>query len=66
MTGQYKASSGSEISLGATNVPIGSVVVTAGGVTLVENTDYTVNYTMGVVTIVNQRSIIDAGTSVSS
>ncbi len=64
MTGQYKASSGSEISLGATNVPRGSVVVTAGGVTLVENTDYTVNYTMGVVTIVNQ-SIIDAGTSVS-
>ncbi|MFA6872941.1 MAG: cell surface protein SprA, partial [Bacteroidaceae bacterium] len=64
LTGQYKASSGSEISLGATNVPRGSVVVTAGGVTLVENTDYTVNYTMGVVTIVNQ-SIIDAGTSVS-
>ncbi|WP_321438315.1 cell surface protein SprA [uncultured Bacteroides sp.] len=63
-TGEYKASSGSEISLGSTNVPVGSVKVTAGGVTLVENSDYTVDYSMGIVTILNQ-SIIDAGTSVS-
>ena len=46
------------------NVPQGSVTVTAGGVTLVENQDYTVDYSMGVVTIINQ-SIIDAGTNVS-
>lgn len=65
MSGEYRASaSGSQISLGAMNVPRGSVVVKAGGVTLIENTDYTVDYTMGVVTILNQ-SIIDAGTSVS-
>ncbi|MFA6871037.1 MAG: cell surface protein SprA [Bacteroidaceae bacterium] len=64
LTGEYKASSGSEINLGAMNVPVGSVVVTAGGVTLTENSDYTVDYTMGVVTIINQ-SIIDAGTSIS-
>ena len=64
LKGQYKASSGSEISLGAMNVPTGSVKVTAGGVTLVENQDYTVDYTMGVVTILNQ-SIIDAGTAIS-
>lgn len=64
ITGQYKASSGSEISLGSTNVPRGSVVVTAGGQTLVENVDYTVDYNFGVVTILNQ-SIIDAGTPVS-
>ena len=64
ISGEYKASSGSEISLGAKNVPRGSVVVTAGGVTLVENSDYTVDYTMGTVTILNQ-SIIDAGTPIS-
>ncbi len=64
LSGEYKGNSGAEISLGAMNVPQGSVVVTAGGVTLVENTDYTVDYAMGVVTIINQ-SIIDAGTNVN-
>lgn len=64
MTGEYQASSGSQIRLNAMNVPRGSVVVMAGGVQLVENTDYTVDYSMGVVTIINQ-SIIDSGTSVS-
>ena len=46
------------------NVPRGSVRVTAGGRTLTENSDYSVDYTMGVVTILNQ-SIIDAGTPIS-
>ena len=65
LTGQFKGSGGSNvISLGSMNVPRGSVRVTAGGVTLIENTDYTVNYTAGEVTIINQ-SIIDAGTQVS-
>lgn len=64
LTGEYRASSGSEIRLEAMNVPPGSVRVTAGGVKLTENSDYTVDYTMGVVTILNQ-SIIDAGTPVS-
>ena len=63
-TGEYKASSGSEINLGAMNIPQGSVKVTAGGVDLVEGTDYTVDYTMGRVTILNQ-SILDAGTKVN-
>ena len=63
-TGQYKATSGAEIDLGAWNIPQGSVTVTAGGVTLMENTDYIVDYSSGRVTIINQ-SIIDAGTSVS-
>lgn len=62
--GQYKATSGSEIDLGAWNIPQGSVTVTAGGVTLVENSDYTVDYSSGRVTIINQ-SIIDAGTAVN-
>ena len=65
LTGQYKGSAGGNvISLGSNSIPRGSVTVTAGGVTLKENTDYTVNYTAGEVTIINQ-SIIDAGTPVS-
>ena len=63
LTGKYKGTSGSEIRLNAMNVPRGSVTVTAGGAKLVENVDYTVDYTMGVVTILNQ-SILDSGTSV--
>lgn len=64
LEGEYQASNANEISLGAMNVPRGSVRVTAGGVTLTENSDYTVDYTMGVVTILNQ-SIIDAGTPIN-
>ena len=64
LAGEYQSSSGSIIRLNATNVARGSVVVTAGGVTLTENSDYTVDYTMGTVTITNQ-SIIDAGTNIS-
>lgn len=64
LTGEYRASNANEIRLGAMNIPQGSVRVTAGGMTLVENSDYTVDYTLGVVTILNQ-SIIDAGTAIS-
>ena len=64
MAGQFKGSSANVISLGAYNVPQGSVVVTAGGVTLQEGSDYSVDYAAGEVTILNQ-SIIDAGTSVN-
>lgn len=64
MTGEYQASSGSQIRLNAMNVPRGSVVVTAGGRTLTENSDYTVDYAMGIVTITNQ-SIIDSGQNIS-
>ena len=64
LQGEYQSTNKNTISLNATNVPRGSVVVTAGGVTLTENSDYTVDYTMGTVTITNQ-SIIDAGTNIS-
>lgn len=64
LQGEYQASNGAQIRLNAMNVPRGSVVVTAGGVTLTENSDYTVDYSMGIVTITNQ-SIIDSGTNVS-
>ena len=64
LKGEYSASSGSEIDLGAMNVARGSVRVTAGGTELVENSDYTVDYTMGIVTILNE-SIIESGTPIS-
>ena len=63
MTGKYKGTNSSEIRLGAMNVPRGSVTVTAGGATLIENVDYTVDYTMGTVTILN-TSILESGTNV--
>ncbi|WP_246095370.1 T9SS outer membrane translocon Sov/SprA [Saccharicrinis carchari] len=54
LKGQYKSSTGSEISLNAQNIPQGSVIVTAGGIKLVENVDYTVDYSFGTVKIINQ------------
>ena len=64
LVGEYQASNGAQIRLNAMNVPRGSVVVMAGGVVLTENSDYTVDYSMGIVTITNQ-SIIDSGANVS-
>ena len=64
ISGQFRGTLANVISLGAYNVPQGSVVVTAGGVTLTEGSDYTVDYSAGEVTILNQ-SIIDAGTTVN-
>jgi len=63
MTGQFKGNRANVISMGTMNVPQGSVVVTAGGVTLTEGSDYSVDYSAGEITILNQ-SIIDAGTEV--
>lgn len=64
LQGQFRGTSANVISLGAYNVPQGSVVVTAGGVRLTEGADYSVDYSAGEVTILNQ-SIIDAGTAVN-
>lgn len=64
IVGQFKGSAANVISLDAYNVPQGSVVVTTGGITLKEGTDYSVDYSAGEVTILNQ-SIIDAGTAVN-
>ena len=57
LAGQYSSESGSEIRLNATSIPQGSVKVTAGGVPLNENTDFTVDYNMGTVRIINQALI---------
>ena len=62
--GQYQSSSGSEISLNAFNVPQGSVTVTAGGTLLTENVDYTVDYNLGKVRILNQ-GLLESGTPIS-
>ena len=64
LVGRFKGSSANVISLGAYNIPQGSVVVTAGGMRLTEGTDYSVDYSAGEVTILNQ-SILDAGTAVN-
>ncbi|MBS1636334.1 MAG: cell surface protein SprA [Bacteroidetes bacterium] len=61
--GQYKSASGSEISLNALNIPQGSVSVTANGVKLTENVDYTVDYTLGRVKIINE-SILNSGANI--
>src|SRR5574344_1038631 len=61
--GYYTSSVSGEISLGY-SVAQGSVTVTAGGMPLVENVDYTVDYTMGTVRIINE-SILSSGTPIS-
>ena len=64
LEGHYTSSSGSEINLNALNVQPGSVNVSAGGVPLVENVDYTVDYTLGRVTILNE-ALLNSGTNIN-
>ncbi len=64
LKGYYKGSSSSEISVGSQNLAQGSVRVTAGGRTLVENVDYTVDYTFGTVKIINS-GLLESGTAIS-
>ena len=63
LQGSYKAESGSEISLNAFNIPKGSVIVTAGGIRLTENVDYSVNYTSGSIQILNS-GLLQSGTPI--
>lgn len=63
LAGTYQSRSGSEISLNAVNVPRGSVVVTAGGMKLTEGSDFTVDYIMGTVKIINP-SLLESGTPI--
>ncbi len=53
LKGKFKTTGGDGIPIGAANVPQGSVVVTAGGRTLTEGIDYTVNYQQGRVQILD-------------
>jgi cell surface protein SprA len=53
LRGKYKSSGSDGIPIGAFNVPQGSVVVTAGGRVLVEGIDYSVDYQLGRVQILD-------------
>lgn len=55
LAGRYKGEVGGGIPLGAFNVPEGSVKVTANGMELMEGVDYTVDYQLGQVTILNEQ-----------
>ncbi|PCJ81764.1 MAG: hypothetical protein COA49_04475 [Bacteroidetes bacterium] len=61
--GRFQSQSSSEIALNALNVPEGSVTVTAGGVRLVENRDYTVDYNLGRVRIIND-GLLESGQTI--
>ncbi len=54
LKGRYKSSGADGIAIGGFNIPQGSVTVSAGGRTLVEGVDYTVNYQLGRVQILDQ------------
>ncbi len=64
IAGSYKSSVSSEISLGAFNLPQGSVTVIAGGRELVEGVDYEVDYNVGRIKILND-AILNSGTPVN-
>jgi cell surface protein SprA len=64
LKGSYQSSATNEISLNAMNIPQGSVTVTSGGIKLVENVDYTVDYTLGKVKIINS-GLLSSGTPIS-
>lgn len=53
LRGKYKSVGGDGIPIGAFNVPLGSVKVTAAGRVLVEGVDYAVNYQLGKVQILD-------------
>ncbi len=61
--GTYKSDVSSEISLGAFNIPPGSVRVTAGGAPLIEGKDYEVDYAIGKVRILND-AYLTSGTPI--
>ena len=65
LKGQFRGTRAKVYSLGAYNVPQGSVEVKANGQKLVEGVDYSVNYSAGEVTILNQ-SLLDSDAQISA
>ncbi len=63
LVGQYQSSISSDIPLNALNVPEGAVTVTAGGIKLTEGVDYTVDYNLGRVKILN-TGILESNTPI--
>jgi len=64
LKGSYKSTGADGIPIGAFNIPQGSVTVTAGGRTLVEGVDYTVNYQLGRVQILDP-ALLNSNTPIS-
>ena len=63
LKGQYQSSVTSDIPLNALNVPQGAVTVTAGGIKLIEGQDFTVDYNLGRVKILN-TGILESNTPI--
>ncbi|MEQ8424755.1 MAG: cell surface protein SprA, partial [Cyclobacteriaceae bacterium] len=64
IVGSFKAGSGKDIIIQGFNIAQGSVNVYAGGTPLREGTDYTVDYTFGKVTILNE-GILSSGKNIT-
>ncbi len=64
LKGSYKSTGSNGIPIGGFNIPQGSVTVTAGGRVLVEGVDYTVNYQLGTVQILDP-SLLNSNTPIS-
>ena len=62
--GQFASTSGSEIRLNGFNIAQGSVTVNAGGQILSEGSDYQVDYSSGLVRILNQ-GILNSGVQIN-
>lgn len=58
--GIYKSSVSSEFNLNAINVPQGAVILTAGPTQMIEGVDYTVDYNLGRVKILNE-ALLNSG-----
>ena len=64
IVGNVSSGSGSEINLPGLDISENSVVVTAGNLQLIEGTDYTVNYNLGSVRILNP-AILSSGQEIN-
>lgn len=60
LSGRMQAGSSSEIVLPGINISENSVIVTAGNTPLVEGQDYTVDYNLGRVTVINE-AVLNSG-----
>lgn len=65
LRGSFQSASNSEIPLNGFNIPRGSVKVTANGTLLTENVDYTVDYALGRVKIIN-TALLESGAVITA
>ena len=64
LKGSFTSGSASEIMLPGLNISEGSVIITAGNIPLTEGVDYTVDYNIGRVVIINE-GILQSGKNIS-